>query len=243
VDIVASSEDTQDITVALQLAAIEASLADEVTVEFAPGLRRRVMLGTPPPPPSIDLYAVRLGLIGNRPRRNPLTPLVTVLLVVAAVAVGLNLRVRLEPAGAAASAPTPGASRPAVPVAAATAAPPSDTTTRPPTPELTGTTTVAFGHNVALRAAGFPCGAGAHLNVSVAGYYVAAADTDAQGGAVVRVRVEDVAGRPGQVALSGSSDYLTLAPGNWVVRAEAPAQAGCTAEASAATTVTVKPPQ
>jgi hypothetical protein len=154
--------------------------------------------------------------------------------VVTAVAVGLNLRVRPEPAGAAASAPAPGPSRPAVPVA---------TTTRPATPDLTGTTMVAFGQNVALRAAGFPCAAGAHLNVSVAGYYVATANTDAQGGAAVLVTVEDVAGRSGQVALSGTSDYLTLAPGNWVVRAEAPAQTGCTAEASATTTVTVKPPQ
>jgi hypothetical protein len=253
VDIVASSEDTEDITVSLHLAAFGASLAEEVTVEFAPGLRRRVMLGTPPPPPPTDLYAVRLGLIGNRPRRNLLTPLVTVLLVVTAVAVGLNLRVRPEPAGAAASAPATGPSRPAVPVAATTAAPPPDATqpdsTRPDTaprsatPDLSGTTTVAFGQNVALRAAGFPCGAGAHLTVTIAGYYVATADTDAQGGAAVLVRVERVSGRAGQVALSGTSDYLTLAPGNWIVRAAAPAQSACTAEASATTTVTVKPPQ
>jgi len=247
VDIVASSDDTEAITVGLHFAAIEASLAEEATIEFAPGLRRRVMLGTPPPPPPVDLYAVRLGLIGNRPRRNLLTPLVTVLLVVTAIAVGLNVRVRPEPARAAASAPA------TEPVAATTAAPPPvaskpdgtspDAATRPATPDLTGTTTVAFGQNVALRAAGFPCGAGAHLNVTIAGYYVASADTDAQGGAAVLVRVEHVAGRAGQVALSGTSDYLTLAPGNWVVRAEAPAQSGCTAEASAATTVTVKPPR
>jgi hypothetical protein len=82
------------LTVGLHFAAIEASLAEEATIEFAPGLRRRVMLGTPPPPPPVDLYAVRLGLIGNRPRRNLLTPLVTVLLVVTAIAVGLNVRVR-----------------------------------------------------------------------------------------------------------------------------------------------------
>jgi sarcosine oxidase gamma subunit len=97
---------------------------------------------------------------------------------------------------------------------------------------------VLFGRSVALRATGFPCRAGAHLNVSVAGYHVATADTDAQGAAAVLVTVEE-----GRVALSGTSDYLTLAPGNWLVRVEAPAQPACTAGAAAAATVTVNPPQ
>ena len=268
---VASSDETEDITVGLPFVAYGDSwLADEVTVEFAPGLRRRVMLGSPPPPPA-DLYEIRLGrLRPAAPRRNLLTPLVTVLLLVTAVAVGLNLRA--GPADSASTAAPRSQSGPPVPVAATTAASPTSAapTTRagttaaatnappsaPPTgaplradagpaamPVLTGIRTVPFGQDVALRAAGFPCRAGGRLTISVAGYFVATADTDAQGGAAVTVPVEAVAGRPGQVALSGTSDYLTLAPGNWVVRAEAAAQAGCTAEASAATTVTVNPPQ
>jgi hypothetical protein len=257
-------------------------LEDAPTIEFAPGLRRPISLGTPPPPPT-HLFETRLG----RHERGPVTrrlrvlwPVVAAGMVLAAIGIGMTLKADV-PTPAPASGPVarttevrtatgPAASTADASTSASSAAPsasPGAGTTSPPglqappqpapnsaeptqtavptqptVPTLTTPGAVPFGQPVFLNADSFPCGADAQVIVTISRsgveyvVFEGASLTDPQGHASVHIYVQP----NGQVAIdSGPPAYLTVTPGEWVVKASVPAQAACTSASSATATVTI----
>jgi hypothetical protein len=254
-------------------------LEDAPTIEFAPGLRRPISLGTPPPPPT-HLFETRLGRPGRGPRPlRVLVPVVAAGMVLAAIGVGMTLkpdirtsgppnapvartteaRTVIGPAVSTADASTSASpASPSSPAASTTSPPglqappqpapnstePTQTAvpTQPTVPTLTTPGAVPFGQPLFLNANSFPCGADARVIVTISRsgveyvVFEGASPTDPQGHASVHIYVQP----DGQVAIdSGPPAYVTVTPGEWVVKASVPAQTGCTSASSATATVTI----